>query len=70
MADLEARIQKLEERAAFQDDALQKLDDAMANQQRQLLDLQRRVRLLAEQLRKVEQLLPPEASELDPPPHY
>lgn len=69
MTDVEQKLIDLEERVAFQEDTINKLDDAMADQQKQLLDLTRQVQLLAEQLRKVEQGLP-EAPQDEKPPHY
>ncbi|MBO6704340.1 MAG: SlyX family protein [Pseudomonadales bacterium] len=69
MADLDQKLIGLEERMAFQEDTIHKLDDAMADQQKQLLDLTRQIQLLAEQLRKVEQGLP-EAPQDEKPPHY
>lgn len=69
MQDIEQRIMALEERLAFQEHALQKLDDALADQQQQLLTTERRLQLLLDQLQKLESSLP--VSEADEkPPHY
>ncbi len=76
MADLEQKFIQMEERLAFQEDTIQKLDDAMASQQRQLLEMAKQIQLLAEQLRKVETDLahPPGITsgslEDEKPPHY
>ena len=69
MAQSELTLIDLEERLAFQEDTLQKLDEAMAGQQGQLLDLQRQLRLLAEQIRKLEAGMPEGAPD-ETPPHY
>ena len=69
MIDSEERIVKLEEQLAFQEDLIQKLDDALADQQKQLMDAERKIELLMEQLRKVESNLP-EGQQDERPPHY
>lgn len=61
-------IQSLETRIAFQEDLLQKLDDALSGQQHQLLEMQRHIELLTQQIKVLMQEIPdtPES----PPPHY
>lgn len=66
---VEERIDELEEKMAFQEDTIQKLDDALASQQKQLLDAELRIKLLIEQLRKIESNLP-ETPQDEKPPHY
>ena len=69
MADVEQRIEGLEERLTFQEDAIQKLDEALASQQKQVLDLNRLVTLLMERLQRIEESQ--ETSVVDEkPPHY
>jgi len=65
----EDRIARLEEQIAFQDDVIQKLVDALADQQKQLMEAERKIELMIQQLRKLEanQPVPPEYEE---PPHY
>ena len=65
----EDRIARLEEQVAFQEDVIQKLDDALADQQKQLMEAERKIELMIQQLRKLEanQPVPPEYEE---PPHY
>ena len=65
---MESRLLELETRFTFQEDLLNKLDEALANQQRQLLSMQRQIELIFEQLKVLQQELPdtPEP----PPPHY
>ena len=65
---MESRLLELETRFTFHEDLLNKLDEALANQQRQLLSMQRQIELIFEQLKVLQQELPdtPEP----PPPHY
>ncbi len=69
MTDIEQRTEGLEERLTFQEDAIQKLDEALASQQKQVLDLNRLVTLLMERLQRIEENQ--ETSVVDEkPPHY
>lgn len=62
------RIDELESRVAFQEETIAKLDEALAGQQQQLLDVQRALSMLTSRLSEVE------ADQDDgpepPPPHY
>ena len=51
---MEDRMARLEEQIAFQEDVIQKLDDALAYQQKQLMAAERKIELLIQQLRKIE----------------
>ena len=51
--DLEEKIILLEERQAFQEDTLQKLDDAVSGQQRQIMALEDQLKHLLDQFRKL-----------------
>jgi SlyX protein len=62
-------IEELETRIAFQEDLLQKLDDALASQQTQLMNLQRQLEFLMLQVKELEQEIPDNTPE-PPPPHY
>lgn len=62
------RLENLETRLAFQEDLMQKLDDALGSQQQQLLEMKRRLDLLIEQIKLVEKSIP--ESPDSPPPHY
>ena len=66
---MEDQIAKLEEQIAFQEDVIQKLDDALADQQKQLLRAEKRIELIMGQLRKIEanQM---SFSDEEVPPHY
>ena len=48
------RLLELETRVAFQEDTIQKLDDALASQQQQIMDLERQVQLLGLQIKEIE----------------
>ncbi|MAU91678.1 MAG: SlyX family protein [Pseudomonadales bacterium] len=67
MSDPE-KIAELEMKLAFQEDQLQKLEEAVLTQQRQILALEDSVRLLSDQLKQINQgdTKSPEG----PPPHY
>lgn len=65
----EYRIARLEEQIAFQEDVIQKLDDALADQQQQLLVVGRQLELIVENLRKLETGHIPLADD-ETPPHY
>jgi uncharacterized coiled-coil protein SlyX len=66
---LDDQLETLQSELAFQGDALERLSDAFAAQQRTLLELERRVRLLASRLEELRARLPAEGPE-PPPPHY
>jgi SlyX protein len=66
--DMEDRLIELETRLTYQDDLLQKLDEVVIMQQREIDALKLQVRHISDQLRNVS----PEGSmgEEPPPPHY
>ena len=65
----EDRIAWLEEQITFQEDVIQKLDGVLADQQKQLMEAERKIELMILQLRKLEanQPAPPD---YEKPPHY
>lgn len=67
--DVEARIAELETRLLFQDDTIQSLDEALQGQQKAVLDLQRLVKVLHDQLLSQKHIEPQDSVE-QPPPHY
>ena len=68
---LEGKIILLEERQAFQEDTLQKLDDAVSEQQRQIMALEDQLKRLSSQFRKLESSVPDGGlAEDEKPPHY
>jgi SlyX protein len=60
----------LEMKLAFQEDVIQKLDDALISQQQQILALQRQVQLLGNELRTLDNRSLGDALPEPPPPHY
>ena len=61
-------LEDLQTKLVFQEDLIQKLDEALGSQQQQLMDLERRVELLMGQIRMMESTIP--AGPETPPPHY
>ena len=66
----EAQVDQLEMKVAFQEDLLQKLDDAVFAQQQQILLLEDQVRVLSEQLQQIATARPESAAVDERPPHY
>lgn len=68
---VEQRINDLEAQLVFQEDTINQLNDALVDQQNQLITLQRQLRLFA---KKVQDMQPGDAviplSQEPPPPHY
>ena len=67
--ELPGKMEVLEEGVAFQEDAIRKLDEALANQQRQLLDISRQLELVVEQVREIELALRAPTEDERPPHH-
>lgn len=68
---LQARMDELETRLAFQDDTVQALNDVVADQQLELDRLRRALSLLARRQTDLAASLPGEAEgDEPPPPHY
>ena len=61
-------IAELQRRYAFQEELLRRLDEALRAQDRRLEEIERRLRLVIDQVRSMEQAQP-EGDE-PPPPHY
>ncbi|MFA5531382.1 MAG: SlyX family protein [Thiohalomonadaceae bacterium] len=68
--DLVARLEELETRFAFQEQALNDLSQAFADQQRRIDVLERTTRELREQLEVILPSLVVPAADETPPPHY
>lgn len=68
MTSMEERIIELETRLTFQDDLLQKLDDVIINQQKELDELKTQLKSINQQLLQVAGLITPD--EVGLPPHY
>jgi len=65
----DSRLDELEEKASFQEDALQQLNNALVGQQVRIDQLEKTVQMLTEQLRSLgsDQASPEDEP---PPPHY
>ena len=65
---VEDQINELETRVAFQEETLQKLDEALADQQKQLSALEHRIKVMTEQLQEIDIGNP--GPDDEKPPHY
>ncbi|RVU30397.1 SlyX family protein [Neptunomonas marina] len=66
----EEQIANLEARVAFQEEAIDQLSNAMAKQDRIILDLQQALRLMNDQLKKLSEPMQEVSADEPPPPHY
>ena len=62
-------VEALEIKVSFQDELLQQLDDALGQQQQEILLLKEQLRVLSEQVRLLGDSEPKTSVE-PPPPHY
>jgi SlyX protein len=67
---LNARIEKLEERAAFQENAIEELSDAITEQWKLIDAMKRDTQRLSDELKQVEDNLERGEPREPPPPHY
>ncbi|VAW02230.1 hypothetical protein MNBD_ALPHA05-150 [hydrothermal vent metagenome] len=67
---LNARIEKLEERAAFQENAIEELSDAVTDQWKLIDAMKRDTQRLTDELKQVEDNLERGEPREPPPPHY
>ncbi|MBL4681094.1 MAG: SlyX family protein [Pseudomonadales bacterium] len=63
------RFEALETKLLYQEDTIQKLDDALIDQQKQILELQLQIKNLFVQIKSIESQVP-ETDGDDRPPHY
>ncbi len=70
MTELEQRLTTLETRLAFQDDTIDALNTELATLQETVLRMQRALELLARRQVDLAAILPADAGEEPPPPHY
>ncbi|MEX2474984.1 SlyX family protein [Marinobacter sp.] len=68
--DLEARLDELETRVAFQDDVINTLSEQVARQELDIRELWEAKRLLNQQLKEVSPSNLKREEEETPPPHY
>ena len=65
---MNSKTEDLEIRIAFQEDLLTKLDQAVGEQQQQLLKLQAQIGLIVEHIKSLDS--GDASSDNEPPPHY
>lgn len=70
MNSLEQKIIDLETQLAFQEDTIEALNQALASQQKQLDDLQFKLKHVLDKVKSMEPSNIASASEETPPPHY
>ena len=66
----ENRFEALETKLLYQEDAIQKLDDALISQQKLISDLQLQVKSLMSQIKTMESQSPDINTGPELPPHY
>jgi len=67
---MEERIERLENLVALQDRTIEKLNDSLADQQQQILDLERLIERLAGKIRELDADMEQSGGQDAPPPHY
>ncbi|MDX1570064.1 MAG: SlyX family protein [Xanthomonadales bacterium] len=67
---LAARIEDLEARLAFQEQAIEQLSDTVYRQEQELTALKRRVKTLSERTSEMAERLADAPDGHEPPPHY
>ena len=67
---MEQRLTELESRVAFQEDAIQKLNDVIVYQQKQIEMLGAKQKMLQDQLQSLAPSLLISEDQETPPPHY
>lgn len=68
--DHEKRIAELESRIAFQEDSIDKLSEVIAKQDKSLVEMERMIKYLHDQLKKAELNSQISSEQEPPPPHY
>jgi len=70
LAELIKRIDELESQLAFQDELHENLNNIVARQDREILDLKRQFALLSERIKEVGEGVPGLGPQDETPPHY
>jgi SlyX protein len=68
--EIQARLEELESRLAFQDDLIESLNEVIARQDRDLALLARQVRHLAAKIEDIGEAAAAVSTEAEIPPHY
>ena len=66
----EERLEDVESQLAFLDELVERLNDVVARQDLELIELKRQVGLLSERLMEIGQAVPGAAQQDETPPHY
>ncbi len=69
-SEIQARLEALEVRIAYQDRTIEDLNTTVTAQWKQLDDLVKQVARMADRLRNVEENAPASGEPEPPPPHY
>lgn len=67
---MQEQIEQLQMKVAFQEDTIETLSDALANQQRQIDKLVFQMQHVTDKLKQVQPSNIADASQETPPPHY
>ncbi|WP_419785988.1 SlyX family protein [Pseudodesulfovibrio sp.] len=70
MKDLEERVERLESLVSLQDRTIEKLNDAVYEQQQELLDMEKKLERMAGKVREMDEILDRNDGPDAPPPHY
>lgn len=70
ITDLELRINDLEIKAAFQEQTIEELNDALSEQQMLINKMQEQMRFMVGKLKSIDSSNLAKESEETPPPHY
>ena len=67
---LEKRVDELENQSAFQDELIESLNNTVAKQDREVLELKHQLNRLSERLKEIGDASPGAAPQDETPPHY
>lgn len=70
MQALEKRVEELENQSAFQDELIESLNNTVAKQDREVLELKHHLNRLSERLKEIGDAAPGAAPQDETPPHY
>ena len=70
MQDSDTRLERLESLFSLQERTIEKLGDALFEQQQQVLDLEKKLERLAGKVREMDSAMDQAPTQDAPPPHY
>jgi len=68
--NMEERVERLESLVTLQDRTIERLSDAVFEQQQQLQDMEKKLERMAGKVREMDELVGQNAGPDAPPPHY